>query len=560
MDPPVNVDPSLGMTTYVGATPTSSATSSSFHPPLATVKNSYRQLNIAKFYGTNYLPWTVAIETYLFGRGKVSFLRQDPPSPKDPSYTRLEQEDALIRRLIWQSMTPAIYSTMILLLTAKEIWDHTAVTYSRVENLTRIHSTYSKWMRLRHGDMSLEAHYGQFISLCQQLDVFLPLTSDVNVLRRQREHIRVAHYLESLGPEFTHLRHQILGSGRILSLHEAYSRAQQCLGETPSRPTYDSSALAAYDDGSGTRPLKGGGSFSRARGRGGRVGSGHGRPYCTYCQRDGHMIETCYTLHPELRPPCSTHLTTPGQSDTAPPASGSSSTDDLFTFTRADYEELQHFRQSASQATAGFAQPDLWRTIGSSREVDGLYHLDCSPSSTALHSSVDAFQWHYRLGHPSLQHLQQTSLVPASISHFQCQSCELGKHHRVSFPSRVVSRVDSLFQLVHSDVWEPSRVASNNGFKYFIVFIDDFSHMTCVYLLKDRSQVFFAFKNFYAEITNQFGCSLKCLRTDNALEFVLSTNGFQDYLSSHGITHQSSCAYTSQQNGVAERKLCENPM
>ncbi|XP_077252529.1 uncharacterized protein LOC143891919 [Tasmannia lanceolata] len=118
------------------------------------------------------------------------------------------------------------------------------------------------------------------------------------------------------------------------------------------------------------------------------------------------------------------------------------------------------------------------RTIGSGREVDSLYRLDRSPSSL-------------------------------------CRSYELGKNHRVSFPSRVVSRVDSLFQLVHSDLWGPSRVASNNG----------------------------------------FSCSIKCLRTDNAREFFSIIDGFQDYLSSHGIIHQSSCAYTSQQNGVAERKL-----
>ncbi|XP_077219671.1 uncharacterized protein LOC143853846 [Tasmannia lanceolata] len=249
MDPPVIVDPSIGMTT---------------------------DLNIPKFDGTNYLPWKVEIETYLLGRGKVRFLREDPPSPKDPMYSCWEQEDALIRSLLWQSMTPDIYSTLILLSTAKEIWDHT-------------------------------------------LDVFLPLTSDINVLWHQREQIRVVHYLESLGPEFTHLRHQILGSRNIPSLRETYFRAQQCVRETPSRPTSDRSALTAYDGGGGTRPSRGGGSFSQARGSGsrggGRVGSGRGRPYCTHCQYDGHVIETCYTLHPELKPPRSAHLSNSVPSD-----------------------------------------------------------------------------------------------------------------------------------------------------------------------------------------------------------------------------------------------------
>ncbi|XP_077231846.1 retrovirus-related Pol polyprotein from transposon RE2 isoform X1 [Tasmannia lanceolata] len=79
--------------------------------------------------------------------------------------------------------------------------------------------------------------------------------------------------------------------------------------------------------------------------------------------------------------------------------------------------------------------------------------------------------------------------------------------------------------------------------------------MTWLYLLKDRSQIFSAFKNFHDEIQNQFNTNLKCLRSHNAREFFSTTGGFQDYLSSHGILHQSSCAYTSQQNGVAVWKL-----
>ena len=60
------------------------------------------------------------------------------------------------------------------------------------------------------------------------------------------------------------------------------------------------------------------------------------------------------------------------------------------------------------------------------------------------------------------------------------------------------------------------------------------------------------FQKFFAEIRNQFHTSIRILRSDNALKH-LSTH-FSDYLSSHGILHQSSCAYTPQQNGVAERK------
>lgn len=44
---------------------------------------------------------------------------------------------------------------------------------------------------------------------------------------------------------------------------------------------------------------------------------------------------------------------------------------------------------------------------------------------------------------------------------------------------------------------------------------------------------------------------IKVLRTDNGGEYV--SNAFKAYLEQHGITHQTTIAYTPQQSGVAER-------
>ena len=44
-------------------------------------------------------------------------------------------------------------------------------------------------------------------------------------------------------------------------------------------------------------------------------------------------------------------------------------------------------------------------------------------------------------------------------------------------------RSESIFSLVHSDVWGPSGVSSPLGFRYFVSFIDDFSRCTWVFLM-----------------------------------------------------------------------------
>lgn len=90
------------------------------------------------------------------------------------------------------------------------------------------------------------------------------------------------------------------------------------------------------------------------------------------------------------------------------------------------------------------------------------------------------------------------------------------------------------------------------GYRYYIVFIDDFLHASWVYLLKDRSQVLDVLKNFINEIKNQFDVIPKCLHMDIALEFVQTS--VQSYCISLGILHQTTCPHTSQHSSVAERK------
>ena len=133
------------------------------------------------------------------------------------------------------------------------------------------------------------------------------------------------------------------------------------------------------------------------------------------------------------------------------------------------------------------------KTIGIRRESQGLYHLT-SQSSPAVCVSTDApLLIHSRLGHPSLSKFQK--MVPrfSTLSSLACESCQLGKHTRVSFPQRLNNRATSPFDLVHTDVWGPCRTASTLGFQYFVTFIDDYSRCTWLFLMKTRAELFSIF-------------------------------------------------------------------
>ena len=72
--------------------------------------------------------------------------------------------------------------------------------------------------------------------------------------------------------------------------------------------------------------------------------------------------------------------------------------------------------------------------------------------------------------------------------------------------------------------------------------------------MKTRAELFSIFQKFHAEICTQFNTFIRILRSDNANEYF--SMSLSSFMSSHGILHQSSRAYTPQQNGVAKRKNC----
>src|SRR5436190_4132207 len=156
-----------------------------------------------------------------------------------------------------------------------------------------------------------------------------------------------------------------------------------------------------------------------------------------------------------------------------------------------------------------------------------------------------------RLGHPAHHRLRQ--VVPGlHFESFHCESCELGKHHRASYKSSTSVESQSLFDLVHCDIWGPARISSVSGFNYYLVLIDDYSRVSWVHLLKDRRGISVVLESFFKLIKTQFDKSIKVFQSDNALEFMQQS--VIDLCSSYGTIHQTSCPHTSPQNGVAERK------
>ena len=204
--------------------------------------------------------------------------------------------------------------------------------------------------------------------------------------------------------------------------------------------------------------------------------------------------------------------------------------------------------------------PQTGQILGTGRKVGRLFeltslHISSSPVSAAVTSVSPSYQWHLRLGHASASKLRVLAsrglLDSVKLESFDCLHCHLAKQPTLSFHNSNSSTTFP-FQLIHSDIWGPSPVASINGYRYFVLFIDDYSRFTWVYFMKHKSELCQIYKNFVVMIKTQFSYTIQTLRTDNAMEYQDST--LLQFLASQGTVVQRSCPYTSQQNGRAERK------
>jgi hypothetical protein len=128
----------------------------------------------------------------------------------------------------------------------------------------------------------------------------------------------------------------------------------------------------------------------------------------------------------------------------------------------------------------------------------------------------------------------------------------MGKLTHTQFKSKNFPSTEKPLQLVHMDLCGPSRKEGTGKENYFMLIIDDYSRLTWVAFLKEKSEALEKFKVFKALIENQTGKRLKAVRSDRGGEF--SSGNFKEFCDKHGIKREYTIPKTPQQNGVVERQ------
>ena len=121
------------------------------------------------------------------------------------------------------------------------------------------------------------------------------------------------------------------------------------------------------------------------------------------------------------------------------------------------------------------------RVLARGKKIGTLY-MTSSPRDTiaVTDASTNTSLWHLRLGHMSEKGMKML-LSKGKLSELKsidfnmCESYILGKQKNVSFLKTGRTPKAEKLELVHTDLWGSSPVASLRGSRYYITFIDDSS-------------------------------------------------------------------------------------
>ena len=145
--------------------------------------------------------------------------------------------------------------------------------------------------------------------------------------------------------------------------------------------------------------------------------------------------------------------------------------------------------------------------------------------------SDESWLWHRRLGHANMKQLSKLSSknlvrgLPTIkfVKDNICDECIKGKQVKNAFKSKNSLYSSNPLELLHIDLFGPSRIGSLSGKKYAFVIIDDFTRFTWVFFLTHKNDAFDEFSCFSRKVQNRKNLRIICVHSDHGGEFVNSS-------------------------------------
>ena len=84
-----------------------------------------------------------------------------------------------------------------------------------------------------------------------------------------------------------------------------------------------------------------------------------------------------------------------------------------------------------------------------------------------------------------LKHNKLIAVNEHDRENFLCESCQLGKSYRLLFLN-IDEHCSEPFGKIHYDLWGPALVKSFQNFKFYVIFVDEFTRFTWFFPLRKK--------------------------------------------------------------------------
>ncbi|XP_010481078.1 PREDICTED: uncharacterized protein LOC104759901 [Camelina sativa] len=460
------------------------------------------------------------------------------------------QEDQGVLAIIQNSLDAHILEPYSYYETAKDLWDTLKNIFGNVTNVNRIFEITRAINSLNQEDIEFTKHFGKFRSLWAELEMLRPATKDQAILNERREQDKVFVLLLTLNPSYNDLIKHILRSDKLPSLDDVFNQIQKEHGSmglfgskeelVTANKVEVASANQVYYKPDDKNP-----------------------PVCEHCKKVGHFKSRCWILHPHLRinrgGPSRGVLLRAHQVVVV----GETST------SKPNQQAVGGNGTALAASSELVRRSDLDALIKALKEASGKTFLALNKTKPLI---VDSGASHHMISDSRLISdikpakgnvvIANGEKVPVKgIGNLKLFDKETKAFYMPNFTSNLLSVKRATTDLncyailgpnkVHFQDIETSKVLGQGGSKDDLYVLEDLnlssSSASCFnsVVVKPNDSI------LDARLGHPHTRALTLI-SDNGGEY--TSHAFKQYLANHGIIHQTSCPYTPQQNGVAERK------
>ncbi|KAF8412062.1 hypothetical protein HHK36_000015 [Tetracentron sinense] len=254
--------------------------------------------------GSNYLYWSNAAKLFISSRSKLGHINGKNKAPNESSmeYNDWLSNNHLVMTWLLNSMEKNIARTFRFHTTAEGIWNMAKELYGEQNNIARTYQIKQELMSLKKGNKPFNEFVGELSSLFDELEFYVSLTVDAKELQKQKEQDKIFTLLAALPSDYEMFRSQILMASELPTFSSvcatiAREETRRKVMSSDLQENFEQSEKSALKNDSSSENIEksfvaNNNTASKGRGKGRKS-----RPYCTYCKKDGHVIDKCWKIH-----------------------------------------------------------------------------------------------------------------------------------------------------------------------------------------------------------------------------------------------------------------------